>query len=70
MILSFFILFQARLQLFRAVGLYERVDHIIHLAVQKCFERVNGIADTVIGYSALRIVIGTDSFASVAGSDL
>ena len=58
------------LQFLRRFGGCERVDHSADIAVEKASEGVKGKPDAEIGHAPLRIVLGSDAFASVACSDL
>lgn len=45
------------------------VDQLVQIAVEIFFQAVQSQSDPVIGQTALREVIGANSFGAVAGSD-
>ena len=59
-----------RTELLLLVGIDERFNDIVHIAVNECVDGVNRFADAVIGDAPLIEIIGADAFASVARADL
>ena len=57
-------------QLFFFFVCQQSVDDIIQLSFHDTVELIDGQTDTVIGDAVLRIVVGTDLFGTVAGTDL
>lgn len=45
------------------------VDYILDIAVHKSLQIIYRIIDSVVGYTALRIVVSTDFCGTVAGRD-
>ncbi len=58
------------LDLLHRVGVDERVDHLVEIAVEDFAEPVHRQPDPVIRDSLLRIIVGSYLRASVAGTDL
>ena len=57
-------------QLFGAVGGDERLDHLVHPAVEEGLDGVQRQPDAVVGHPSLREIVGADALAAVAGADL
>ena len=60
----------AMLQFCRLVGNTQSLYHFGNIAVHKVFQVVQGKVYSVVGYTALWKVVGTDTFTSVARADL
>ena len=54
---------------FGIFGNLQRIDDTLDVSVHEGREVIDGIADTMVGDTALRVVIGTDLGTTVAGRD-
>lgn len=59
-----------RAQLLLLVGVNERVDDIVHIAIDKRVDGVNRLSDAVIGDAPLVEIIGADALAPLARAHL
>jgi hypothetical protein len=58
------------LELFRCVSGDQRVNHGTDVSVEKCLQGEESQADPMVGDPSLRIIVGSDSFASVTRTNL
>ena len=57
-------------KLFSGVVSYECINNLVKITVENLLKLVKCKADSVVGYTSLRIVVGADSFTSVTCTDL